>query len=216
MSTCCENPPIQHRLIVVRFPGDPSGVPAGQYIALSVFTAYPYSRGFIHITGPEIDDNLDFITGFFTDPYGMDIKKHIWAYKKQREIFRRMETCRGELADGHPTFAPNSSAVHFETDSGSDGKIQDIVYTEEDDRVIEAWLRTRVETTWHSMGTCKMAPRDEDGVVDSHLSVYGVNGLKVADLSIPPRNVAANTMTTAVAIAEKAADIFLEELELSK
>ncbi|OAL00205.1 alcohol oxidase [Phaeosphaeriaceae sp. SRC1lsM3a] len=198
------------------FPGDPSGVPAGQYIALSVFTAYPYSRGFIHITGPEIDDNLDFITGFFTDPYGMDIKKHIWAYKKQREIFRRMETCRGELADGHPTFAPNSSAVHFETDSGSDGKIQDIVYTEEDDRVIEAWLRTRVETTWHSMGTCKMAPRDEDGVVDSHLSVYGVNGLKVADLSIPPRNVAANTMTTAVAIAEKAADIFLEELELSK
>jgi alcohol oxidase len=31
-------------------------------------------------------------------------------------------------------------------------------------------------------------------------------------MSIPPLNVAANTMNTAVAIAEKAADIFLKEL----
>lgn len=216
MSTCPDKPRTQHRLIVVRFPGDPSTVPVGQYIALSVFTAYPFSRGSIHITGPEIDDKLDFTTGFFTDPHGIDIKKHLWGYKKQREMFRRMETCRGELAGWHPTFAPNSSAVHFETHNGPDGKIQDIVYSEEDDKVIEAWLRTRVETTWHSMGTCKMAPRDEDGVVDSHLGVYGVTGLKVADLSIPPRNVAANTMTTAVAIAEKAADIFLGELKMSK
>jgi alcohol oxidase len=51
-------------------------------------------------------------------------------------------------------------------------------------------------------------------VVDASLSVYGVRGLKIADLSIPPRNVAANTMSTAVAVAEKAADIFIEELGL--
>ena len=36
-----------------------------------------------------------------------------------------------------------------------------------------------------------MKPREAGGVVDSKLNVYGVQGLKVADLSIPPSNVAA-------------------------
>jgi alcohol oxidase len=51
-------------------------------------------------------------------------------------------------------------------------------------------------------------------VVDPNLNVYGVEGLKVADMSIPPLNVAANTMNTAVAIGEKAADILIKELGL--
>ncbi|KAF2676462.1 GMC oxidoreductase [Lentithecium fluviatile CBS 122367] len=208
------NKPLALGSLVNAFPGDPSTVPAGQYFAMSVFTGYPYSRGSIHITGPELEDRLNFTTGFFSDARGVDIKKHIWAYKKQREIFRRMKTYRGELPGGHPTFAPNSSAAYAQLDEGQSGDVQDIIYTAEDDKVVEDWLRGHVETTWHSMGTCKMAPRHEDGVVDQRLSVYGVEGLKVADLSIPPRNVAANTMNTAVAIAEKAADMFLEELGL--
>lgn len=34
-----------------------------------------------------------------------------------------------------------------------------------------------------------MKPRDKGGVVDSNLNVYGVQGLKVADMSIAPGNV---------------------------
>jgi alcohol oxidase len=201
-------------LIVASFPGDPSLVPAGQYFAMSLFTSYPYSRGSIHITGPNLEDKLNFTTGFFSDAEGVDIKKHVWAYKKQREIFRRMKTYRGELASGHPPFAPDSNAACIQLNETFSGDIQNIAYTAEDDKVLEDWVRGHVDTTWHSMGTCKMAPRKENGVVDENLNVYGVQGLKVADLSIPPRNVAANTMNTAVAIAEKAADIFIEELGL--
>lgn len=43
----------------------------------------------------------------------------------------------------------------------------------------------------------------------------GYQGLKVADLSIAPRNVAANTNNTASAGGEKAAGIFTRELGLS-
>jgi choline dehydrogenase-like flavoprotein len=50
------------------------------------------------------------------------------------------------------------------------------------------------------------------GVVDENLSVYGVKGLKVADLSIVPKNVAGNTMSTTLMIGERAADIFIREL----
>lgn len=46
------------------------------------------------------------------------------------------------------------------------------------------------------------------------MNVYGVKGLKVADLSIPPGNVGAHTNNTAMAIGEKAADIIIRELGL--
>jgi alcohol oxidase len=57
-----------------------------------------------------------------------------------------------------------------------------------------------------------MKPREKGGVVDSRLNVYGLSGLKIADLSIGPGNVAANTYSTALAIGEKAAIIIAEEL----
>jgi alcohol oxidase len=57
-----------------------------------------------------------------------------------------------------------------------------------------------------------MKPREQAGVVDSHLNVYGVKNLKVADLSIAPLNVGANTYSAALIIGEKAATIIAEEL----
>jgi alcohol oxidase len=60
-----------------------------------------------------------------------------------------------------------------------------------------------------------MKPREQGGVVDPHLNVYGVKGLKVADLSIGPSNVAANTYSTALVIGEKAAVIIAEELGIT-
>jgi alcohol oxidase len=161
-----------------------------------------------------MDDRSNFHTGFFSDADDVDILKHLWAYKKQREIFRRMKTYRGEVEILHPKFAPNSNAAptRLTADRPASEKISDIVYTTADDEVIKQWAREQVGTTWHSMGTCRMGRRKDGAVVDSQLSVYGVENLKVADMSIPPLNVAANTMNTAVAIAEKAADIFLKEL----
>jgi alcohol oxidase len=57
-----------------------------------------------------------------------------------------------------------------------------------------------------------MKPRERGGVVDSRLNVYGVQGLKVADMSISPANVGSNTYSTALVIGEKAAVIIAEEL----
>ena len=57
-----------------------------------------------------------------------------------------------------------------------------------------------------------MKPRERGGVVDPRLNVYGVQGLKVADMSIAPSNVAANTYSTALVIGEKAAVMVAEEL----
>ncbi|KAJ4421721.1 hypothetical protein N0V82_003565 [Gnomoniopsis sp. IMI 355080] len=200
--------------IVAGFPNDPSLATGEPCLAVTAFSVYPYSRGHIHITGPKIDDPVDFETGFFTDKGQLDVKKHIWMYKKQREIIRRMPMYRGEITNSHPPFAANSRAACVVLDAPLPANTPPISYTADDDKVLEKWLREHVSTTWHSLGTCKMRPQEEGGVVDANLSVYGVAGLKVADLSIAPQNVAANTCNTALAIGERAADIFVRELGL--
>ncbi|KAM0327141.1 hypothetical protein ACHAQA_006272 [Verticillium albo-atrum] len=195
------------------FPGDPDDVPVGQFFATSTFTTYPYSRGHIHITGPSVDDPHDFRTGFYSDTDNVDVKMSAWAYKTQRELIRRMDTYRGEIAANHPPFPLESGAACIEIDQPLTD-VKNLAYSEEDEVILEKWLRENVGSTWHSMGTCKMAPREDLGVVDSSLSVYGVEGLKVADLSIPPQNVGANTGSTAYLIGEKASEIFIKELGL--
>jgi alcohol oxidase len=86
------------------------------------------------------------------------------------------------------------------------------VYSDADEQVLETWLLAHVGTTWHSLGTCAMRRREAGGVVDGRLRVYGVEGLRVADLSVVPGNVAANTASTAMMIGEKAAVLVGEDL----
>jgi alcohol oxidase len=74
----------------------------------------------------------------------------------------------------------------------------DLKYSKEDIAAVEEWVKRHVESTWHSLGTCSMAPREgnsivKHGVLDERLNVHGVKGLKVADLSICPDNVGCNT-----------------------
>ncbi|KAK5195214.1 hypothetical protein LTR47_002690 [Exophiala xenobiotica] len=201
------------------FYGDHSVLPDdAEYVSMANWTAYPYSRGHIHITGPAMSDPVDFETGWLTDEGDVDLKKHIWAYKITREMWRRMPIFRGELAGNHPRFSPDSKAAIIEKADGpviSDDTSR-IEYSPEDDKAIEQKVREVVSTTWHSLGTCKMAPREKKGVVDKDLNVYGVTGLKLADLSVPPENVGANTGNTAFLVGEKAADIFIKELGLGK
>ncbi|KAG4035254.1 hypothetical protein MFRU_001g00250 [Monilinia fructicola] len=197
---------------------DHSLVEPGQYITMAAYTGYPYSRGFIHITDPsDVENGYDFDPGFLKHP--SDLKKQLWAYKMQREICRRLPYFRGEVALGHPKFAKGSKAAIVEEASeaarparGPDGEIKDIEYSAEDDAAIEDWIRGNLNTTWHSLGTCAMKPREKGGVVDASLNVYGTRGLKVCDLSMVPENVGSNTNHTALAIGEKAALIIGKEL----
>jgi len=54
-----------------------------------------------------------------------------------------------------------------------------------------------------------MLPRNEGGVVDSSLKVYGTSNVRVVDASIIPLHISAHLQSTVYGIAEKAADIIL-------
>jgi alcohol oxidase len=102
---------------------------------MGVYSAYPYSRGSIHITDKEnVIDGYDFDTGFLNHP--SDLKKQLWAYKMSREIARRLPYCSGELELGHPKFKADSKAAPA-TYNYENGEIKNIEYSKEDDEAIE-------------------------------------------------------------------------------
>ena len=196
------------------FMGDPTLVPAGQYLSVACYSGYDYSLGHLYITGANLEDPIDFDVGYFSDEDNFDIKAHIWAYKKMRTLMRTTNLFRGEVALGHPPFAEESKAAcAVATDGEMGGVSKEPEYTQEDDAAIEKFLRANVSTTWHSMGTCPMRPQAKGGVVDAELNVYGVKGLKCVDLSIIGQ-VGANTNNTALLIGEKGAQIMIRELGL--
>ena len=51
---------------------------------------------------------------------------------------------------------------------------------------IEEFVRRRVNTMFHPTSTARMARKEDGGVVDEELKVYGVQGLRVVDASIFP------------------------------
>jgi choline dehydrogenase len=71
-----------------------------------------------------------------------------------------------------------------------------------------AWLRATCEHEYHPSCTCRMGSPNE-GVVDSQLCVYGVDSLRVADASVQPRIVSANTQAVTVMVAERCSDLLL-------
>jgi choline dehydrogenase len=62
------------------------------------------------------------------------------------------------------------------------------------DAELEEIVRERVETVYHPTSSCRMAPLDQGGVVDSELKVYGIDGLRVCDASIFPSIISGHTV----------------------
>ncbi|MBT6283558.1 MAG: choline dehydrogenase, partial [Rhodospirillaceae bacterium] len=78
-----------------------------------------------------------------------------------------------------------------------------------DDEIMD-WARIAGATCFHPVGTCKMGS-DPLAVVDDHLRVHGISGLRVADASIMPTLTSGNTNAPSIMIGEKAARMVMED-----
>ncbi|WP_182911554.1 GMC family oxidoreductase [Paracoccus sp. JM45] len=79
-----------------------------------------------------------------------------------------------------------------------------------DDQLL-AYVRANGSSIFHPSSTCRMGT-DVGAVVDPRLRVHGLTGLRVADASIMPTLVSANTNAACIMIGEKAADMILQDI----
>lgn len=128
----------------------------------------------------------------------------------------------------HPTITPN----YLSTDLDCQTAIESVRFTRSimqtnamKDHIAEEWLpdpaatsdeqlldqaRNIANTIYHPTSTCRMGA-DKRSVVDPRLCVRGVSGLRIADASVMPEIVSGNTNAPTIMIAERAADLMIED-----
>jgi choline dehydrogenase len=75
---------------------------------------------------------------------------------------------------------------------------------------VEQYIRDNASTLWHPVGTCAIGSSRSDSVVDGHLNVHGIKGLKVCDASITPHATAGNNHVPTMVNAEIGARLILQ------
>ncbi|HEY4747520.1 MAG TPA: GMC oxidoreductase, partial [Steroidobacteraceae bacterium] len=79
------------------------------------------------------------------------------------------------------------------------------------DAEVLADFRRRAGSVFHACGTCAMGADARTSVVDPRLRVRGVSGLRVVDAAVFPNISSGNTNAPTLMVAEKAADLILED-----
>ncbi|MFM0394972.1 GMC family oxidoreductase [Paraburkholderia phytofirmans] len=151
---------------------------------LGACVCQPKSRGSTHITTPRVADAPLIHANFLSHPG--DLAATIEGLKSCRAILNH--SMLGDLGGGE--IAPHAGMV--------------------DDSDLEEYVRSSGASAYHPVGTCRMAARQEDGVVNSKLKLFGVGRLRIVDASIMPTITSSNTHAPVVAIAERAADLIRE------
>jgi choline dehydrogenase len=160
--------------------GTPSA-PVGFYLAACIYLAASAGALRLTSTDPHVQPALDY--NYLADPF-------------DRSRLRESVRLALDLSQ-HPAFRPIIAERVTPTDD-------DLV----SDQTLDAWLLRTAATSHHSSSTCKMGPAsDPMAVVDQFGKVYGVTGLRVADASIMPDCVRANTNLTSMVIGERIADL---------
>ena len=84
----------------------------------------------------------------------------------------------------------------------------DVIKGQSDDEELVKAGSNYAQTIFHPVGTCKMG-NDENAVVSDKLKVHGVENLRVIDASVMPNITSGNTNAPTIMIAEKGADMIL-------
>ncbi|SCB18503.1 GMC family oxidoreductase [Rhizobium hainanense] len=157
----------------------------GHGFLMHVCQLRPGSIGRVALKSADPGDKPSILYNFFRGDSTMDV------LRKGIRLARKITA--------QTPFAPHLDA---EIDPGPDT---------DSDGALDAFIRERVSTLFHPVGTCAMG-RGERSVVDpATMRVHGVKGLRVVDASIMPSIVSANTVAATYCLAEKAADLIRAE-----
>lgn len=81
----------------------------------------------------------------------------------------------------------------------------------DDEAAMLTYFRQNSGSIYHLCGSCAMGPDPATSVVDARLRVHGVVGLRVVDASIFPNVTSGNTNAATMMVAERGADMILDD-----
>ncbi|WP_426807794.1 GMC family oxidoreductase [Pseudomonas sp. WOUb67] len=81
----------------------------------------------------------------------------------------------------------------------------------DDEQSMLQYFRENCGSIYHLCGSCAMGDDPATSVVDKHLKVHGLQGLRIVDASIFPNVTSGNTNAAVMMVAEKGADLILED-----
>lgn len=144
----------------------------------------PQSRGRIRLRSADPAVAPSIVGNHLTE--GADVAAMVTGIERVRDIVAQPELRAITVSEIHPGHSARSRSE------------------------IHAALRSETELLYHPTSTARMGAADE-AVVDARLRVYGVVGLRVVDASVFPTVTRGNTNAPTYMVAEKAADMILED-----
>ncbi|EAS29201.3 uncharacterized protein CIMG_07947 [Coccidioides immitis RS] len=164
---------------------EPTPDDANNFVAILYSISTPFSRGAIHIESSDPRDYPTVDPSYLEHPLDMRLLRA--ATRMSLDLI-----CTGAL-----------SSVTYDIVVPYQPMITEQNYDEHACETCESYF--------HPVGTCAMMPREDGGVVDPNLIVYGTENLRVVDSSIIPLHISGDIEWTVYAIAEKAADMIKDQ-----
>ncbi|HUJ52326.1 MAG TPA: GMC oxidoreductase, partial [Steroidobacteraceae bacterium] len=152
---------------------------------MSFNTCRPTSRGTVHIR------SADALVAPAISPNSLSTAEDVQDVFDGARLVRRIAAA-----------APLAKVTESEREPGAAVK---------SDSEVLADFRRRAGSVFHASGTCAMGAATRRAVVDPLLRVHGVQGLRVVDASVFPNVTSGNTNTPTLMVAEKAADLILQD-----
>ncbi|WP_018220962.1 GMC family oxidoreductase [Salinispora pacifica] len=169
------------QLMVAHLPYHPpelTGPPAGFSIAVGLIT--PYSHGSVELASADPAAAPLINPGMLTDRRDVARLRHGLRIARDVALRPSLDPWRGDEA------LPGAGVTT--------------------DAALDDYVPVSAMTYFHPIGTCRLGTGD-DTVVGLDLRVHGLDGLRIADASVLPGQVSANTNATVLAVAERAADL---------
>ncbi|KAI0091378.1 GMC oxidoreductase [Irpex rosettiformis] len=165
-----------------------TGTPAGaQTVAIQAALQHPFSQGHIWITTSDPFDPPSIDPGYF-------------SHSADRTILREGLKLARKLGST-PPLASDANAL-VEVTPGSS------VQSDDD---WDKWIENAYGTEFHPSCSCAMLPKEQGGVVDADLRVYGTGNVRVVDASVFTIQLSAHLMAPIYGLAEKAAGMIRQE-----
>ena len=158
---------------------------AGKNITFYAMLSHPLSRGSVHIKSAKTDEKPAVLFNYYSNPF--DLEVHACHMLVLQNLARNSAFA--------PIIKTNGARWPLKLDLDS----------------AKRYLKETATTNYHPCGTCSMTPQKDGGVVDSRLRVYGTANVRVVDASVFPIVPRGNIISTVYAVAEKGADMILQD-----